>query len=118
LLIENNKPTFCVTKDKLLRLLVCHILTAGETKIWHKRVQKIIFAKLNFCIGKLRLLTFQHSHHFVIIIWNKRLIINKLQYCNDNLLTDTLTATVWYFMLKDFVCLLCAKIKMADEDRM
>ena len=36
---------------------------------------------------------------------------------NDNLLTDTLTAAVCFFMLTDFGCMLCAKIERAEEDR-
>jgi len=37
-------------------------------------------------------------------------------YYNDSLLTDTVTATVWSFMLGNFVCVLCKSLK-ADENR-
>jgi hypothetical protein len=80
---------------------VCQLLAAAEREIGHKHVKEIIFAKLNFCVGNLRLLTFHHSHDFATIIWNRRSIDKKLHYYSDNVLTDSVTATVWCFVLTE-----------------
>ena len=65
-----------------------------------------------FYFGKLSPVTFHPLYYQLFtIILHKVSICHKLQHSNDNLLTDTFTATVWFFMLKDSVCLFCAKIE-------
>ena len=76
-------------------------------KVWKK-----IFTTFNFCFVKLRLVTFHHFHYQIVtIILHKISICHKLQYYNNNLLTNTFTAAAWFFMLKGFGSLLCAKIE-------
>jgi hypothetical protein len=63
-----------------------------------------------FTISSLPLLTYS------IICEKKYRSLKTYNYYNHNLLTDTFTATVWSFMLKDFVFVSC-HIKGAEKYR-